>query len=103
MKSSAVRVFAEIFITIIITQAFKVFFNGISNHLIYLDHFMLYQQKSLDEKGVVFLDPNTFSEDGTTALSQTAFTQDGEIFAYGISEKGSDWVTVKVTRVSLIS
>lgn len=57
---------------------------------------MIYKQKSLDEKGSVFLNPNDFSEDGTTALSQTAWTEDGQIMAYGFSEKGSDWVTVKV-------
>lgn len=56
---------------------------------------VLYQQKSLDEKGTVFLDPNTLSEDGTTAISQTAWTEDGKILAYGVSEKGSDWTTIK--------
>lgn len=50
----------------------------------------------MEEKGTVFLDPNTFSEDGTTAVSQTAWTEDGALMAYGVSEKGSDWVTVKV-------
>jgi prolyl oligopeptidase len=59
---------------------------------------VLYQQKSLEEKGVIFLDPNTFSEDGTTAVSQTAWTEDGEILAYGVCEKGSDWTTVKVGK-----
>ncbi|KHJ99898.1 hypothetical protein OESDEN_00083, partial [Oesophagostomum dentatum] len=57
---------------------------------------VIYQQKSLNEKGEVFLDPNTMSEDGTTFLRISAWTKDGSIFAYGLSEKGSDWVTVKV-------
>lgn len=57
---------------------------------------VLYQQKSLDEKGKVFLDPNELSEDGTTSVRSQKFTQDGTILAYGLSEKGSDWMTLKV-------
>uniref|UniRef100_A0A914GW39 Prolyl endopeptidase n=1 Tax=Globodera rostochiensis TaxID=31243 RepID=A0A914GW39_GLORO len=64
------------------------------------NHFVLFQQKSLEEKGTIFLDPNTFSEDGTTALSVTAWTKDGQILAYGISEKGSDLVSVKFKMCS---
>lgn len=40
---------------------------------------------------VVFLDPNNFSKDGTTSLGGTSFTKDGALFAYAISEGGSDW------------
>jgi prolyl oligopeptidase len=39
----------------------------------------------------VFLDPNTFSEDGTTSLSGLSFSKDGSLAAYSISEGGSDW------------
>ena len=39
----------------------------------------------------VFLDPNSFSEDGTTSLAQLSFSKDGSIAAYAISEGGSDW------------
>lgn len=39
----------------------------------------------------VFLDPNTFSEGGTTSLAGASFTEDGKILAYSISEGGSDW------------
>lgn len=39
----------------------------------------------------VFLDPNTFSEDGTTSLAGVSFTRDGSLAAYQISEGGSDW------------
>lgn len=44
-----------------------------------------------DGKEEVFLDPNTFSEDGTTALMGLQFTKDGSRAAYLISEGGSDW------------
>ncbi len=39
----------------------------------------------------IFLDPNTFAEDGTTSLSTLSFSENGEIAAYSISEGGSDW------------
>ncbi|WP_264535936.1 prolyl oligopeptidase family serine peptidase [Flavobacterium sp. N1736] len=46
-----------------------------------------------DEKGKeeVFLDPNTFSKDGTTSLGGLDFSKDGNKAAYSISEGGSDW------------
>ncbi|WMS88492.1 prolyl oligopeptidase family serine peptidase [Pleionea litopenaei] len=39
----------------------------------------------------VFLDPNKFSEDGTTSLAGLSFSEDGSLAAYLISEGGSDW------------
>ena len=39
----------------------------------------------------VFLDPNVFSDDGTTSLSSLSFSKDGSLAAYAISEAGSDW------------
>lgn len=39
----------------------------------------------------VFLDPNQFSEKGTTSLSQLSFNKKGTLAAYSISEGGSDW------------
>ena len=46
-----------------------------------------------DSQGVeeVFLDPNSFSEDGTISLSDISFSKDGSVAAYAISEGGSDW------------
>ncbi len=44
----------------------------------------------------VFLDPNTFAEDGTTSLGGMSFTEDGSLCAYQISEGGSDWRKVIV-------
>lgn len=39
----------------------------------------------------VFLDPNSFSKDGTTSLAGMNFSKDGSVAAYNISEGGSDW------------
>lgn len=47
-------------------------------------------------KPEVFLDPNTFSEDGTTSLGGLTFSPDGSLVAYQISEGGSDWRKVIV-------
>ncbi len=51
---------------------------------------VLYRQRG-DAEAEVFLDPNTFSEDGTTSLAGLQFTKDGSLMAYSISEGGSDW------------
>lgn len=53
-------------------------------------------RKGADEKEEVFLDPNTFSTDGTTSLASISFTEDGSLVAYAISEGGSDWRKVIV-------
>ncbi|NHF58925.1 S9 family peptidase [Flavobacteriaceae bacterium TP-CH-4] len=54
------------------------------------NQYVVYRQK---EGGApeVFLNPNTFSEDGTTSLAGLRFTKDGSLAAYLISEGGSDW------------
>lgn len=44
----------------------------------------------------VFLDPNTFSKDGTTGLTDIEFSEDGTLAAYQITEGGSDWRKVIV-------
>ena len=51
---------------------------------------VLYRQKD-DSDPEIFLDPNTFAEDGTTSLGSVSFTKDGSKVAYAISEGGSDW------------
>ncbi len=54
------------------------------------NHYVVYRKKG-DGKEEVFLDPNTFAEDGTTSLGSMSFTKDGKTVAYAISEGGSDW------------
>ena len=58
--------------------------NGLQNQSV------LYRK---DAKGTetIFLDPNTFSKDGTTSLGGLDFSKDGSKVAYAISEGGSDW------------
>jgi len=59
---------------------------------------VLYRQKGEDGEVEVFLDPNTFSKDGTTSLAGIAFSKDGSLVAYQLSEGGSDWRKVVVIR-----
>ncbi len=54
------------------------------------DQYVVYRRKD-DASPEVFLDPNTFSDDGTTSLAGLSFTKDGSLAAYLISEGGSDW------------
>ena len=63
--------------------------NGLQNQSV------LYRK---DAKGLesVFLDPNSFSKDGTSSLGGVDFSKDGSKVAYSISEGGSDWRTVIV-------
>jgi len=62
------------------------------------NQYVVYRQKEGGEPEV-FLDPNTFSEDGTTSLAQLTFSEDGSIAAYSISEGGSDWRKIIVIDV----
>ena len=64
---------------------------------------VLYSLTSLDAEPRVLLDPNTFSEDGTIALSGIAISEDGNLMAYGLSTSGSDWNEWKVLDVETAS
>jgi len=70
---------------------FSYFFknNGLQNQSV------LYR-KDASGKEEVFLDPNTFSKDGTSSLGEMDFSKDGSILAYSISEGGSDWRKVVI-------
>ena len=56
---------------------------------------VIYRRKD-DGEAEVFLDPNKFSEDGTTSLAGLSFSKDGSMAAYSISEGGSDWRKILV-------
>lgn len=56
---------------------------------------VIYRKKG-ESEAEVFLDPNTFSADGTTSLAGLSFSKSGKLAAYSISEGGSDWRKVIV-------
>ncbi|MHC8947531.1 prolyl oligopeptidase family serine peptidase [Sphingobacterium hungaricum] len=64
------------------------------------NQFVLYRKKGDDGKEEVFLDPNTFSKDGTTSLAGVTFSKDGSLVAYQISEGGSDWRKVIILQAA---
>ncbi|WP_405610238.1 prolyl oligopeptidase family protein [Polaribacter sp. Asnod1-A03] len=66
--------------------------NGLQNQNV------IYRTKDNAEPEV-FLDPNTFSEDGTTSLGALSFSEDGKTAAYSISEGGSDWRKIIIIDV----
>lgn len=61
---------------------------------------VLYSQVSLDAEPQVLLDPNKLSDDGTVALSNLAFSNDGKYLAYAISRSGSDWKEIYVMDIA---
>src|SRR5690554_4059682 len=60
------------------------------------DQYVVYRKESEESEEEVFLDPNKFSDDGTTSLAGMSFSEDGKTLAYSISEGGSDWRKVIV-------
>ena len=65
------------------------------------NQYVIYRYKTGDDPSTakVFLDPNTFKEDGTISLGGTSFSKDGKTLAYAISEGGSDWRKILVMDV----
>ena len=61
---------------------------------------MLYIQKGLNGTPEVLIDPNKWSEKGTTRLSAFAPSADAKYAVYGISKAGSDWQQYKVMELA---
>lgn len=60
------------------------------------NHSVLYRTKGEDGPAEVFLDPNTFSADGTTRLAGLSFSKDGSRLAYLVSKGGQDWMDATI-------
>ncbi len=60
---------------------------------------VMYKIDSLHARPEVLIDPNSWSEDGTVALSGTSFSDDGRFAAIGRSKAGSDWKTWSILDV----
>jgi len=65
------------------------------------NQYVIYRYKTGEDPKTaeVFLDPNTFKEDGTISLGGTSFSKNGKILAYAISEGGSDWRKILIMDV----
>lgn len=64
------------------------------------NQYLIYRESADGGEDEVFLDPNQFSEDGTTSLAGLSFTKDGSLVAFQISEGGSDWRKVIVMNAA---
>lgn len=60
---------------------------------------VFYKQEGLEGPATALLDPNSWTKDGTVALGTVAFSDDGKLAGYSVSEAGSDWSTLKVLDV----
>lgn len=67
--------------------------SGLQNHSIF------YIQRNLTGTPEPFIDPNKMNKDGTTALKLYSFSENGQHFAYCVSESGSDWNTLHIKNV----
>ena len=67
--------------------------NGLQNQDV------VYVQESLDDEARLLIDPNTWSEDGTVALSSYYPSPDGRYIAYLVQDGGSDWRKARVIDV----
>jgi len=54
---------------------------------------VVYIQDALDSEPRILLDPNSWSKDGTVALSGMSLSDDAKYVAYAIADAGSDWQT----------
>ena len=55
------------------------------------NHSVIYTGDSPTNMNTVLIDPNSFSEDGTRALSMYSPSPEGTYVTWGISDAGSDW------------
>ncbi len=64
------------------------------------NHSVLYRKKGERAAPEVFLDPNTFSKDGTTRLAGVSFSKDGSRVGFQISKGGADWTEAIIINAS---
>ncbi len=48
----------------------------------------------------VLIDPNTMSDDGAVAITQSSLSPDGALLAYNVAEAGSDWQVIRCVRTA---
>ena len=63
------------------------------------DQSVLYVADSPEAGGQALIDPNSFSDDGTVAMSGFSVSPDGAHVAYSKSDGGTDWKTWRVRNV----
>lgn len=61
---------------------------------------VIYVQEGLDGTPEVFLDPNTMSAEGTTAINLIGFSPDNRYVAYSRADAGSDWNEIRIIEIA---
>ncbi|TMJ19806.1 MAG: S9 family peptidase [Alphaproteobacteria bacterium] len=61
---------------------------------------VLYVREGIDGAPRVLIDPNTWSQDGATALAEWDPSHDGSHLLYSVQDGGTDWRTVRVLDVA---
>jgi prolyl oligopeptidase len=61
---------------------------------------VLYRKKGVQGEPELFLDPNSFSKDGTTTMRGLSFSKDGSLLAFQIAKGGADRAEAVVIRTS---
>lgn len=64
------------------------------------NQYVLYRKKGENGEVELFLDPNTFSKDGTTTMRGLSFSKDGSLLAFQIAKGGADRAEAVVIRTS---
>lgn len=64
------------------------------------NHDVLFVKDGLNDVPEILIDPNTFSEDGTTAMDWWTPSPDGGLIAYGVSASGSENAVLHVLDVA---
>ncbi len=64
------------------------------------NQYVLYRKKGENGESELFLDPNTFSKEGTTTMRGLSFSKDGSLLAYQIAKGGADRAEAVVIRAS---
>ncbi len=57
---------------------------------------VLYLARHAEGPYELLMDPNTFSADGTVALTGTSLSRDSRYLAFGLSRGGSDWMQIGI-------
>ena len=61
---------------------------------------VLYVREGLNGAPRMLIDPNTWSQDGATALAEWDPSEDGRHLLYSVQDGGTDWRTVRVLDVA---
>lgn len=68
--------------------------DGLQNQSVY------YYKLGKDGEEMVFIDPNSLSEDGTVSVSLLGSSQDKKYVAYAVNEAGSDWQKIMIREIA---